>query len=308
MPGDYGLKVSAPGTDARNVSAKDALFNTNYSALKVYQWVNLQVVTNGSGNGSATVAHSLGYAPAFFVFRNGTAHWATLDASSYANSWFPVGGVNYWAGTDHEHIYAYGDDTNVGVSINGGTPSTTYNFRVYILVDNSKVFSSAGVYGLNKDWGFKVSKPGYSVLTAEEYNMVYSSKYKTLQYYDVNKVSDTLNLPIMFSSIVDTDVEEGTYVDWQHGLGYAPFFLAYFSSNVAPYGTDNEIFEVPFSIVLSNASAPAYSITGFSNSSFVRLSFWRASHYTGLFDTWQDETITLKLIVFTENLAGPTNP
>ncbi len=308
--GNYGLKISPPGSDVMTVTPKLAQFDSNSSALKAYQWGNLQVTTNGSGDGSATFAHNLGYAPAFFAFRKGTAQWTLLDASSYANSFFPVGGKNQWAGNDHEHIYAYADGTNFGISITGGAHNATYNFRFYILVDNSQVFSNPGTYGFTKDFGFKVSKPGFDVLSAQEYNMVYSSKYKALQHYDGHKESHDLTLPEMYASFHDQFQEEGTYVDFNHGLGYAPFFLAYFSSTAAPFGSNNQIFEVPLTVELDNSGSASYAVTGFCDATKVRISFWRETDFVSdaIRGNWTSETITVKVILFTENLAGSTNP
>jgi hypothetical protein len=115
----------------------------------------------------------------------------------------------------------------------------------------------------------------------------------------------------MFASYYDQSAEEATYVDFAHGLGYAPFFLAYFSSNNPPAQADNRLIEVPWSVQLSDISGYLYSVTGWADATRVRLSFWRGSFYDTIHSSingnWTNETITLKLIVFTENLAGSEN-
>jgi hypothetical protein len=305
MTQDFGIRVAAPGQDARTALDKDVHFTTKYSTLKIFKAGTLSVTTDGSGDGTVSVNHGLGYAPGFFVFRKVTASWSFLDASSYSNAFLPVGGVNYWAPDDlHHAVHAYTDSSDLIVQIKGGATSTLYEFRYYILVDLSKAFSGTGRYGFTKDFGFKVAKPGFNVLATEEYNMAFSSKYKSLQHHSVHKMTETLTLPAMFASQVDTFEEEGTYVDFNHNLGYPPLFLAFFecsSPSIAPT-------EIPYNEE-NSIDATDFSVTGFADSTRVRLSFWRSSTYfISLLDNWSSMTITLHLIMFTENLLGANIP
>jgi hypothetical protein len=193
----------------------------------------------------------------------------------------------------------------LNVQIKGGATSTLYTFRYYILADVAKITGDAGSYGFTKDFGFKVAKPGKNVITGEEYDMVYSSKYKALQYYTAHKLSNTLDLPIMFASVVDTFVEEGQYVDFTHNLGYPPLFVSFFESSSPaispteiPYNEENSI------------DATDFSVSGFCDATRVRLSFWRSSTYFSgsVLDTWPATTITVRTIIFTENLLGADVP
>lgn len=297
----YGMKVSKAGDDVKLVTnLNDLVYLSENNTLKLYKWGNLQLTTNGSGNGSASFTHNLNYAPAFFVFRKGTAHYNFLDAGTYANAFFPLGGINLFSdGVIHHAFKAYSDASNVTITCTSGTPNTTFTFRFYILVDLSQTFSNPDNVTHLKDWGIKCSKAGVDVKTAAEYNLTQSSRYKSLQFYPQSVYNLTLNnMDAFFASPVDTYVEQGTYIDITHNLGYAPFFLAF-----AKIGTVNTI--LPFysenSIDLFN-----YSVEGFADSTKIRLYHWRSSTYANsiLYDNWSSETLELKLFVFTENLAG----
>lgn len=66
----------------------------------------------------------------------------------------------------------------------------------------------------------KVAKPGFNVLTEQNpNNLVYSSKYDTLKYH----VSGSISL------VVNGADAETTIT---HGLGYIPFFIAFFKNPV----------------------------------------------------------------------------
>ena len=87
--GDYGLKVSTPGTSVLTQIDKDILFSTKYSTLKINTSGFATVSTNGSGNGTTTVAHNLGYAPAFIAFQKTTASFSFLGTTTYPNAYVP---------------------------------------------------------------------------------------------------------------------------------------------------------------------------------------------------------------------------
>lgn len=314
--GNYGLKVSPAGTNVKSVTDKEARFTSKYSTLKLYAWDDTSVTTNGSGNATKTIAHNLGYAPAFLLWQKGTAEWDFLSGNNtYSNAFFPVGAVNYYdqinGNTDPEDASNYGpiagfsDDTNFYIDISGGKPSTTYYFRYYILVDLAEAFSSAGGPATSGDYGFKVAKPGFPVKTAKEYQLAFSTKYKCLQFYDVNIYSQSLTLPAMFASHHDNEVMEGTYVDFVHELGFPPLFMGWFEDSSGDY------VSIPLSAE-NGIDLLNYGINGFVDSTRIRIYFWRRSHYVaglgGLQENWSAETVTIKMYAFYENLAGTTNP
>jgi len=307
----YGIKASKPGQDVKTVLDKYAQFSSKFATLKILTKGDTSITTDGSGNGSVTVAHGLNYAPAYYVFRKGTAQYTYLDASSYTNSFAPVTMVpSIWLPETSTNglstFKAYTNDTNLVITATGASASTTYNFRYYLFVDLGQDYSGTDGVTLNSNYGMKVSKDGIDVKTGKEYEMGYSSKYKSLQYYDESYKTQDLTLPDMWATMVDTDVTEGTYVDFNHGLGYQPFYLVWAENIPYPGITSGANTFVPWSIWLGAGSQGGYIQTDtFCDSTKARVSFVRRSITTGTGNgpEFSSSTITIKCIIFTENLT-----
>lgn len=306
---DFGGKVGNNINTDTNLQLK---LTSKYNALKVIRWKNATFNTDGSGNGSVTIPHGLGFAPLHLVERKVTAQWTLLDAASYADSFVPLGGYNQWAGVGHVNINAWADEDNLYIESVGGPVSATLNFRYFICVDLTEEFAGSDGVGHLGDYGFKFASGAANVLTAKEYELGYSSRYKSLQLHRENQKKETLTLPEMFASFQDQDVEEAVYVDFLHGLGYPPLFLPYFSSDtdLLVSGDTGSIFQAPFDIptALDNIN---YSVQAFCDDTRIRVSFWRASTFLSpsgsIEGIWNAETITVKILVFAENLLGEEN-
>jgi hypothetical protein len=301
MPESYGIKISTPGNDPLTQAIKDLAFSSQYPSLKIIKSGDIEVTTDGSGNGTAYVTHGLSFAPAYFAFQKKTVQWTTLDASSYSNSFVPDPGTgNQWGGDNHQKLHVYTDSTKIYLQAKGAAASTTYYVHYILFIDIAESYTGNSISGIH-DYGFKVSRQDSDVMTAKPYELGYSSRFKPLQYYDVNYKTTTLTLPIMFTSPYDTEQEEGTYVDIAHGLGYAPFFLAFFKRDIG----DPISFQAPY-VGVNNADNFCYGVSGFCDATRVRLSFWRKSFWSsGSSDpNWAAETITLKVYIFTEDLGG----
>ena len=311
----YGIKVSKPGDDVKTVAEKDLQFSSDLSTLKIYTQGDTSVTTNGSGNATITITHNLGYAPAHYVWVKHTASDSYLDASTYANSFSPITNCpNNWfssivsSESGLSSISAYTTTTTLVINISGASASTTYYFRYYIFVDNAQQVTGSSSVSLTNDYGFKISKAGYDVKSAPEHQMVYSQKYKSLQYYEVSYKTQDLTLPYFFSSRVDGDNICATYVDFTHGLGYQPFWLAFATNASSDFGTDSNVF-VPYMKNYGNVAANlgGYTIiNGFCDSTRVRISFTERSITTGTNNgpTFQQRTVKIKVFIFTENLAA----
>ena len=302
----YGLKIATPGSDVATQLAKDLAFTSQYPSLKIVKVGDISVTTDGSGNGTSSVDHNLGFTPAFFTFRSATAQWTTLDASSYANSYIPDPGiVNSWGGDYQYTLHTYTDSTKIYLQAKGAAASTTYTIHYVLLMDIAAIYSGADV-PVNNNIGFKVSREGADVMEAKQYELAYSSRYKSLQYYDVNYKTTTLTLPIMFSSPIDTYTEEGTYADINHGLGYPPFFLAFFQSNIT--NTTRSV-AVPY-IGVNGQDVFSYAVSSFCDATRVRISFWRSSTFFAGSPSPNfnyEETVTVKVYIFTEDLTKTFN-
>ena len=313
------MKVGPSGQNVKSITNHaDLLFTSKYPTLKLYAWDDVSVTTNSSGVGSTNVTHGFGYAPAMEVWRKGTASWSFLSgATTYPNSFFPLGSANFYADGGVSKVHAsmnyYTDDDKLYINVDAGVASTTYYFRYFIWVDNIETFSSAGGPGTLGDYGFKVAKAGFDVKTAKEYQLAYSTKYKTLQFYDQNDYSEDISLPAMFASPYDTYVDEGVYIDFNHNLGFAPFFKAFAYGadvkNITSPTTKN--IKLPYHEVHSSSQSPyfTWSCSGFSDATRVRIYFWRSSTYNSgtIYHNWDADTITIKLKAFYNNMAGDTN-
>jgi hypothetical protein len=304
----YGVKVSPPGSDVKSVTDLNARLTSKFGTIKWYLSGSAQFTTNGSGVGSVTIAHSMGYVPICMVFRKFTAQYTFLASTSYSNAFYPLTkGYNAYApGNGTGFIYET-DGTNLVISSipgsSGVSPSTTYNFFYLIFVDPSQDFSGSENITTNKSHGLKVSYPGVDVKTGKEYEMYYSSKYKALQYYDNHIVSESLSLPEMWASRVDSNVQSATYVDFNHNLGYPPLFLAF--SNL---GTAN-LYEVPYAETFQSGPTiiGVEEVSAWCDSSRVRFVFRRQSIAASGEDYGQgfsSRTISARVIMFTENLLG----
>lgn len=307
---DIGIKI---GTNLNTDLDKDLAFTSKYGTLKIFKKGDISLTTDGSGNGSSYIEHGLGYAPAFLIFRKDTATWTFLDPTSYPDAYIPgVGVTNDWVTVyginngDLGSIHAYTTADRLYIISAGADPNRTKDFVYYLLVEKSEAFTDPDSITKNKNIGMKVAKPGKNVLTSPEYDLGYSSKYKSLQYYPESIKEETLTLPLMFSSFVDSEVEEGCYVDFFHGLGYPPLFMAYARSSLL--NTDMMI-EIPFAFETADGGySSEYQISSFCDSTRIRVSFYRRDNFNYLMNTpsrtWLDEALVIKLYVFTENLAS----
>ena len=308
MAEDYGIAV---GSNLNTDSLLSMKMTSADSSLKLYKWVNAQFTTNGSGVGSVTISHDLGYVPIVQVWGKHDAQYSFLSSTTYsnvfslidsANSYRPYSyGIEFFAESDKITIRTI--TPGLGPTV---LPSTTYYFRVLIWVDLSQSFTGHSNIALTGDYGFKVSNKDKNVLTDEEYNMTYSSKYKAIQYYQNHILHQALTLPEMWASKVDTFEEEAVFVDFNHNLGYPPFFLAY-----VDFG-DGFLFEIPYSEAYSSAGHTQgfMELSAWSDINRVRILFKRSSTWVnGDFGkAFAATTVQVYLLMTTENLAGAESP
>lgn len=67
MSKDYGIKISKPGFDVKTCDDKDLVFSSKFDTFRVYD-TGIGSFTADGTTQTATIAHSLGYVPAFMVF------------------------------------------------------------------------------------------------------------------------------------------------------------------------------------------------------------------------------------------------
>lgn len=324
MVQNVGIKA---GSNINTNTDSQLKLTSKFSSLKLYKWGDTSITTNGSGVGSVEIPHDLDYTPIVVVLRKRTAQYPFLSSTTYSNTFSRLTFNPYFAGGELDFIY-YADDEklrieNVNTGIGSGgvlvapSPSTTYHFRYMIFVDKSESFSDHSNIALTNDYGFKVSQQDVDVLTGEEYEMAFSSKYKSLQYYENHILSSSLTLPAQWASINSSNsrIEAATYVDFNHNLGYAPYFLVF--STHPSYSLGSSLFLEPFRYYSNGyfAYKGIESVTGWADSQRVRVTFSRTSDASGdvspvtpYGEEFTSKTVQIKVVIFAESLTAQGSP
>lgn len=86
------------------------------------------------------------------------------------------------------------------------------------------------------DFGIKVSKPNYDVATADDKDLIFSSKFDTLRVFDSG-----------FGSVAIDGVNPQDLLLSTHGLGYRPAFFLYSEVHSSFGGTVGAYYMMPFS-------------------------------------------------------------
>lgn len=306
--GDFGIKI---GSNLNTNTDLQLKLTTKYSSLKLYKWKDAEFTTDGSGNGSVSVPHDLGYTPVVQVWGKHTSQFTFLSVTSYPDTYSLIGNVNSYRPYGIGISY-FADSENITIQTtastaysSGASPNTTYHFRVLIWVDKSENFVGQSSITLEDDYGFKSSDNEVSVFDGQEYEMQYSSKYRAIQYYDDHIKSSSLTLPAMHASRYDNDAQEATYVDFNHNLGYPPLFFL-FSDLDLPFQ-----YELPY--FAADTVGPLYKglmeVSAWCDSERIRVLFHRRSIYlSGDYGTvYPETTISLNLLITTDNLSRTEN-
>lgn len=302
---NFGLKV---GTNLNTNTTRQLRLTTARGSLKLHKWVNAYFTTDGSGVGSVTVSHDLDYKPLCEVWQKHTSQFTFLSATSYSDTYSLLDSFNSYRPSGRGIVY-YPTDSGVVITTiaiggygGGASPNTTYYFRVLIYVDPSEEYSGASTISLSSDMGFKYSNDGVDVLVGEEYQMKYSTSYKSIMYYPNHVLSSSLTLPGMWATRYDTFEQEAVYVDFNHNLGYPPLFQPY--SNLG----GSYLYEVPYTEL--NSVGLDYigvsEISAWCDASRIRVLFTRSSKWISGSGATQfsDTTISVAVAIFAENLNG----
>lgn len=123
---NYGIKVSQPGYDVKTAAKERLVFSSKYDTFKVFGVGSGSQVIGANSVVTVTIAHSLGYKPAFWVFTDNPQFYNAGDLSPYSTRSVGVPG---YSGID----YAV-DNTNLYIYLNNSHPSSslTIEFRYYV--------------------------------------------------------------------------------------------------------------------------------------------------------------------------------
>lgn len=283
-----GIKV---GDDVDLQSDIQLQLSSKYPNLKAYKWGDAVFTLDGSGNAIVEILHGLGYAPAFVVFRH------------LGNNFYPIHG--------DDSIFAFSDSSKLTIQVIDGASKlgAAGTLRYYIFIDKIQEFTGSGFYGILPKSGIKVANLGFDAQTAEEYNLAWSSRYKSLQYFSESIKEAQISLPLNRASLENQDQIASTYVDFTHGFDYPPFFLAWAivsgsSLREIPFSDyDNVVDTIPFSFIYSSVSA-------FCDSSKIRVTFQTESIFDTDESVWAAAgetpaaTLTIRVLPFTESLIS----
>lgn len=169
--GDWGIKVTKTGKGVTSTDLRDLLMHSNYSMFKYHLDTTTSMTINaGDTSKTVTVAHGLGYVPAFIAYFNDGSYNSLLPQRR-----------SFYTGED-EHIFATADATNIYIKWRSIVPylRSTYDCddaysnilgRNYTAVGNS---NGTGLDCANRFVGIAVT--GSETITSATLDFYVSSK------------------------------------------------------------------------------------------------------------------------------------
>ena len=262
--GDLGIKVSKAGEDVLTAADEKLIYSSAFNTLKVFAKGSLNLPVSGAGDGIVSVAHNLGFAPAFKAFIASPAKYVP-----------DPGTVNLAWGWDFNRLHVYTDDTYLYFQADNAFPNRTYVLKYYIFADLAQTFAGSSV-ALTEDYGIKMSQPGFNVKTARLYELSYSSSFPALKFDDT-LVGDHL-LSLAAINCTDAPNDQNTSVSIAHGLGYQPFFLCGFKtddSTIYSPAPAAHRFLLPWSVHSPTTDAAVWSVEAYCTATHVVFNWYR---------------------------------
>ena len=202
---DYGMKVSRQGFDAKTCSDNQLLWSSSFKSNTLL-YHGCVTMTDHSQN-QTLFEHNLGYVPVYFV-TVGQELWDVTKLDG-----------NCWLAMDDTGLYYFANELASNKKINYwiyNTPLTTaYTAGSVDTTDDT-------IGSINDDYGFKVSKAGHDVKTADVEDMVNFSGTSDLGFSVRNQTIHKIGTGTSNS---------GALYSVAHGLGYKPMFLFYLFSS-----------------------------------------------------------------------------
>jgi hypothetical protein len=203
---DYGIKVSRTGFPVETAADNQLLYSSSFPTLSVIQ--------EGTVGAGGSVSHALGYFPVF-----------SYQSYFTSNSAFGGGKVS----VDDSFVY------------NGGTQTVRYrlyNRNIRTNETGKNVITTPVTQGsVSQDYGFKVSKDGVDVGTADLNNLT-SFSGASLAGFAVRQL-------IVHQTGFTDNISNGVTGTYSHNLGYAGQLWTYIRSHAdTAYTFDEMIFTV----------------------------------------------------------------
>lgn len=123
MAQEYGAKVSKPGYDVKTATPDQLVYSSKYNTLRVFASGSGSINLSSGNIGVVTIAHNLGYRPAFAFYSEIITADGNYRLMPYT---FPIGGD---AG-----VIPYIDNTNLKIryGANHVSSNTTIHYRYFI--------------------------------------------------------------------------------------------------------------------------------------------------------------------------------
>lgn len=299
---DYGFKSSVAGGNVLTAADDDLAFSTKFQSIKIYKTGTLSVSTDGSGDGSDSEAHDLGFAPAFRAF--------ILDSGAY----FPDAPHFSYINSSWNRVHVYTDASNIYAQALGATPSDTYTIKYFMFADLAQSYSGTSS-SLAQTYGLKISNPGIEVTTAKIYQLSFTSSLKNMRYDPSKTGSTTMSLDEKgcIDNYPTGGDDQTTSTSVSHGLGYPPFFMSWFkTNNTQIYGPTTYKVAIPF-FREDDMDVVDYSLECSCDSTNLYF-YWRrypnclSLPPDGVCDlvcwNFPDETVTIYYYIFREDLSA----
>ena len=192
------FKIAKTGDDALTTANKDLAFDLDYPCLNVIRSITLWVTTDGSGDGSNSFSHDLGYYPMYKTYvKTASGGYALLEASALEGSAIAT---------------AYSTTSKISVIIDSGSANTQYTFEVKVFGNSAD--DSVGTTNNNVSGRMRVARVGHDAKTATDVReLVFQSGVYVLKY-DPTKSGSFVKLV----TAGDLHVEK-----IYHNLGYVPY-------------------------------------------------------------------------------------
>jgi hypothetical protein len=201
----FGAKVSQPGVDVRGASDFQLAMTSDWPLLKIHKQGAFSLDLTKA---QTIVSHDLGYPCAFLIFKT------TGNRSQITGP-----------GNDEYGDSFYTDKNKLGFSIPASSPTGTYTGYYYIFrLDITKNFQAPTIALGSKPPG---GGGGFGLETAKETKEASSTDFRDLS------LSSETRSPMIHQVVAGDIGASGGVFDLvaTHNLLYAPFFLAFFSSD-----------------------------------------------------------------------------
>lgn len=252
---DYGFRVSLPGFDVTdpNLDPENLIFSTEFSSPQILAegTGSLTIPSTGMDSSVWTLNHNYGVPLAYLIYYK--AYVAAIGEYAYFLSPmnFDPGAFGFSSvAISDSGLYAEDmcDANNIKFKIRTSDSGyagneTDLEFKYYILAEPLTDFSG-NLPKLDLDYGFKIAKPGYDVLTGKEQDMSFSSSRKFFKLKEI--IRESVGIPGI--NVGQQEIR----IAYPHNLGYFPAFWAYTTGSVySSQGT----YDTPFYGIIPGATA-----------------------------------------------------